>query len=61
MDRMTYQNPVLAWWPETSPGKGPLTEPPPGPFTVTRSEVIIRQDQAPLVHIWYAAIPVVPR
>jgi hypothetical protein len=62
VDPVTYQNPVLVWLPETSLPPGRLSsDPPPVPFTVTRSEIIIRQDEAPLVHIWYAAIPAEPR
>lgn len=61
---MAYRNPVLTWLNEDSPQSTPRTEPPPwnaDMWQITRSEVIIRKDQAPLVHIWYAAIPAVPR
>jgi hypothetical protein len=60
--RMTYRNPVIAWRPESAePGGEPRIEPPPVPFTVTRSEVVIRPGQAPVVYIWFAVIPAVPR
>jgi hypothetical protein len=52
----TYRNPVITWRPEFSPDKLPQPDPPPGPFTVTRSEIVIRP-QGPVVHIWYALIP----
>lgn len=56
MNETIYRNPVLAWHSELNPEKLPLREPPPGPFTVTRSEVVIRP-QGAVVHIWFAAIP----
>lgn len=61
---MIYLNPVIAWHNELHPSDLPRPDPPPGPFTVTRSEIAIRDDAAPVVHIWYAAAPaikVVPR
>lgn len=55
----TYQDPVITWRPEGRPDAIPRTVPPPGEFTVTRSEIEIRPQRA-LVHIWYAAVPAEP-
>lgn len=61
MAPVTYQDPVIAWLPEAGFPQGQIaSSPPPVPFTVTRSEVIIRQDQAPVVHIWFTLVPAVP-
>jgi hypothetical protein len=58
----TYENPVLAWLNEMRPDRLPEPDPPPGPFTVTRSEVVIRDGVAPVVRIWYGpAAPAEPR
>jgi hypothetical protein len=54
----TYQNPVIAWHNEAHPAALPETDPPPDPFQVTRSEIVIRTEAA-TVHIWYALIPAV--
>jgi hypothetical protein len=55
----TYRDPVIIWRPEERPGVLPQAVPPPGEFTVTRSEINIRP-QGAVVHIWYAAVPAVP-
>lgn len=58
---VTYQNPVITWLPETGlPRRHLPGDPPSGPFTVIRSEVVIREDRGPVVRIWYAAVPAVP-
>ncbi len=50
----TYRNPVLTWNSEYDPERMPQSEPPPGPFTVTRSKVVITEGKKAVVHIWYA-------
>jgi hypothetical protein len=54
-----YLDPVIVWLSELHPQKIPRAEPPPGPFTVTRSEAVIRP-QGASVHIWWAVMPAVP-
>jgi hypothetical protein len=55
----TYRNPQLIWRSELHPERMPHPDPPPGSFTVTRSEIVFRP-QGPAVHIWYAAVPAEP-
>jgi hypothetical protein len=49
-----YRDPVIAWRDEHQASAAPATEPPPGPFKVTRSEVVIRPSTGAVVHIWFA-------
>jgi hypothetical protein len=55
--KTTIRNPVIVWLNEVSP-EIPRPDPPPFPFTVTRSEVRIGR-RSTAVHIWYALVPAV--
>lgn len=53
------RNPVIAWHNELSPDELPRPEPPPAPFTVTRSEIVTTPAKT-VVHIWCAAVRAEP-
>ena len=55
-----YRDPVIVWRDERQPNAMPLPEAPPGPFKVTRSEIIIRPSTGAVVHIWCTREPAVP-
>jgi hypothetical protein len=56
LGKTTIRDPVLIWWNEASADPLPRADPPPYPFTVTRSEVRITR-RSTTVHIWYALVP----
>lgn len=58
LGKTTIRNPVIVWLSEASPEKAPRSDPPPVPFTVTRSEVRISR-RSTTVHIWFALVPAV--
>lgn len=59
MNKTTYRNPVIVWHNELVPEAQAHAEPPPAPFTVTRSEVIVQTEKV-TVHIWFALTPAMP-
>lgn len=58
-NKTVIRDPVIAWHSELDPAVPPRPEPPPVPFTVTRSEVVITPSRV-TVHIWCAASRAVP-
>jgi hypothetical protein len=52
-----YRDAMFTWRDESTPLATASPAPPPLPFTITRSEIMIRDSEVPLVHVWYAAIP----
>jgi hypothetical protein len=58
LGRTTIRNPVIVWLNEMRPEEIPRPDPPPFPFTVTRSEVRISR-RSTAVHVWYTLVPAV--
>jgi hypothetical protein len=55
--KTTIRNPAFVWWNEASAATSPARrDPPPHPFTVTRSEVHISRRGTTVV-IWYTMVP----
>ena len=60
LGKTTIRNPRFIWWNETGQYTAyARSDPPPGPFTISRSEVRITR-RSTTVHIWYALVPAVP-
>lgn len=54
---MICRDAVFTWRDEDSPLATAHPGPPHVPFSITRSEILIRDGQAPLVHVWFTALP----